>query len=955
MPASRKTETHGEDLCLHSLFVLFVSELLFFNFLYSVFMSFILFQRRFVLLAVVLLAMSLSVHAKEESKKVFQTNDSQKPNYLANRRALVGPDCVLNSVCGKSVGVANTLSDIENLFSENLDDYASYAYAASVTSGGDILGVKDMRNYYARGTEAGFALCVVGKGVSVDIGGRFKIQFYRDGSRVGEVATSQQSGNTGLGIGVVGFSGNASQSLMFLSATAPGEFNEIRLCESSGVKITVAAALKIKYAFVGKPKDYTLTSNLDNGIAKYFELSKRKVTLSCPDHHAVIDANLNNDERMALNGLLFVASKPIQINLHCEDGKEALPANTDIGFRIVPPKQLISASLFKLQMTVTFYDRNGTEVGSLKTAEGGLVSVKVGDFSSQDREIVVRAPAAFSSVKIETGLKAGVSLESVPKLKYAFIRMAPDLASHHCAINATANIVISGSEFLLQSNPHIKVKWKLCEHPDGSKVRLDGNEVSGLDKDGDYVFTATAEDGCADTTVIHKGLTYKPEEHGVRILVNKGGANTYSLSDRTGFSLLNVLGHQQGGNAILTPSLSDFVSVNPGLDVAGNKAIIGVKSTKGERINLPNKEMVVGFVVSAKATALNADVLSFFNIKLYDKGKEVTTAGGVTRDWQVVSAGLVGSAGSQKMRLCIRVPHDTEFDEVALFKSGVANVSLSQLRVYYAYVCDAGQDNATINDIYGSTVVSVQNTNASYDWKRCAFFDGVSIGSGYENIGNLIDDDIDSYVSMPMGVKVGGCTLAVNVGRTVNPGQQLVVVMKKPALPLGVNLLNVLKVSTYGEDKKNEIEHDSNWKLPDASVIGGRQLCYMVINPSKPFTQVRITQANPVQVGMSLDLCALVIRTDMNDDGSLSRRNAERLILDEDQSLNVQKEYKDADMVLYRKFSTNKWNSLVLPVNMTLRQVREAFGDGTRLSEFRGLLDNCIYFDELSAPMMRCF
>lgn len=914
-------------------------------------MSFILFQRRFVLLAVVLLAMSLSVHAKEESKKVFQTNDSKKPNYLANRRALVGPDCVLNSVFnGKSVGLANTLSDIENLFSENLDDSASYAYVASATSGGDILGVKDMRNYYARGTEAGFALCVVGKGVGVDIGGRFKIQFYRDGSRVGEAATSQQSGNTGLGIGVVGFSGNASQSLMFLSATAPGEFNEIRLCESSGVSITVAAALKIKYAFVGKPKDYTLTLNPDNGIAKYPELSKRKVTLSCPDDSAVIDTDLNNDAPMALNAFLLVTSKPIQINLHCEDGKEALPANTDIGFRIVPPKQLISVSLLKLQMTVTFYDRNGAEVGSLKTADGGLVSVKVGDFSSQDREIVVRAPAAFSSVKIETGLKAGVSLESVPKLKYAFIRMAPDLASHHCAINATANIVISGSEFLLQSNPHIKVKWKLCEHPDGSKVRLDGNEVSGLDKDGDYVFTATAEDGCADTTVIHKGLTYKPEEHGVRILVNKGGANTYSLSDRTGFSLLNVLGHQQGGNAILTPSLSDFVSVNPGLDVAGNKAIIGVKSTKGERINLPNKEMVVGFVVSAKATALNADVLSFFNIKLYDKGKEVTTAGGVTRDWQVVSAGLVGSAGSQKMRLCIRVPHDTEFDEVALFKSGVANVSLSQLRVYYAYVCDAGQDNATINDIYGSTVVSVRNTNASYDWKQCKFFNVATISSGYENIGNLIDDDIDSYVSMPMGVKVGGCTLAVNVGRTVNPGQQLVVVMKKSASLLGVNLLNVLKVSTYGEDKENEIEHDSNWKLLDASVIGGRQLCYMVINPSKPFTQVRITQANPVQFGMSLDLCALVIRTDMNDDGSLSRRNAERLILNEDQSLNVQKEYKDADMVLYRKFSTNKWNSLVLPVNMTLRQVREAFGVGTRLSEFYGLLDNCIYFHELSAP-----
>ena len=48
-------------------------------------------------------------------------------------------------------------------------------------------------------------------------------------------------------------------------------------------------------------------------------------------------------------------------------------------------------------------------------------------------------------------------------------------------------------------------------------------------------------------------------------------------------------------------------------------------------------------------------------------------------------------------------------------------------------------------------------------------------------------------------------------------------------------------------------------------------------------------------------------------------------------------QYVNRALRLHRKFQTGKWNSLVLPVDMTALQVRNAFGDGTRLAKLDGL------------------
>ena len=72
------------------------------------------------------------------------------------------------------------------------------------------------------------------------------------------------------------------------------------------------------------------------------------------------------------------------------------------------------------------------------------------------------------------------------------------------------------------------------------------------------------------------------------------------------------------------------------------------------------------------------------------------------------------------------------------------------------------------------------------------------------------------------------------------------------------------------------------------------------------------------------------------------------LLLDEDKTLDEKDTYTGAKMIFHRTFNKEKWNSLILPVDMTAAQVESAFGKGTEVSRFNRLEDNWIYFTSVT-------
>lgn len=894
-------------------------------------------------------------------KTVYQDTDPSAPNYLKNRRALVGPGCTVNSV-GAGVDVLSGLKDLQNLCNDNLDDYASFPSAVeAVVAGSPIVSIIDKKNYYAAGTEAGFTFCDGDASVlKLDLAGFYKIQFLKDGVPVGDLQTISQGKNiTGLNLSLVSIPTDKGMVNKSYVATAPGEFNEIKLVQF-GVNVEVLKTIKIKYAFVGKANEYTLTNNTENGIAKYAkDYNRGNITLSADDK--LVDTDLTNHVPAAISAFPI----PVDVEAIPSDGQEVFPAGTEIGFKY-NVADLLSLGIGKhTKITLYSKDKKGLLNKNIET-ENFTVSVDVlslGVISGKkEAEVVIKSTKPFSKAELFFGgldVKLGIT-----NVYYAFVRMAPDLATHHCPIEATASHNVCGceNEYQLTHNASVPVKWSLVSQPADSNISLDAQTgmVTNIYAPGDYTFKATAADSCTETTTIHYAPYYNSAEHGVTLLVNnKNEADKYTLSDKKGGSLIQIFGDTQNANAILTSDLTDFVSTKPGVKIANNTGIVGVKSVDGSNLAknvATDHAMKVGFVVSSTATGLSAKALELYNIQLLKNGNKVY--GDATTHWNGISAGLIGSEKTEKGRLSIDVPAGTDFDEIVLYSSGLLSANLDKLNVYYAYVSDETMENTANNALYGAEVVSVDNTDASIDLANTKIVSVATIGSGLTNMSNLIDNDMNTYMTFPLGVDLNGAAVMVNVGKIVNKqqnnvtraaaeqskqGQKIVLATNQLTLGLGVDLIKVLKVTTYLDDKQQEELTD--WKVLGADVIGTGGKGYVSLVTTKPFNKLKIEQVNPVKAANTLQIGGIALTSNINEDGTSTDCPEEFLVLDEDETLDDSRNLTKATMVFHRTFTTGKWNSLILPVNMNAEQVKAAFGAEAKIARFNRLKDKWIYFD----------
>lgn len=297
------------------------------------------------------------------------------------------------------------------------------------------------------------------------------------------------------------------------------------------------------------------------------------------------------------------------------------------------------------------------------------------------------------------------------------------------------------------------------------------------------------------------------------------------------------------------------------------------------------------------------------------------------------------------------------FDEIVLQKTGVLSADLSQFNIYYAFVDDAENTTPSEDLLYNATIISHKNTDASIDFKNSDVFSVANIGNGIDNIANVIDGNLKNGVNFPLGANLGGAKLAVNLGCVATPGQQLVIVMDKVKLGLGVELGNALKIITSLKGEKQE--ELTSWKVLGADIIGDGGESYAMLNPTKEFDQVSIVPVNVLGALTNIKLYGLALRNDANEDGVPDVVDPEpcarELVLDEDYALAEESSMNNVRMVLHRTLAKNAagdyaWNSIILPVSMTRAQIDQAFGSDTKLAELSKAEDKWIYFKEMARP-----
>lgn len=107
-----------------------------------------------------------------------------------------------------------------------------------------------------------------------------------------------------------------------------------------------------------------------------------------------------------------------------------------------------------------------------------------------------------------------------------------------------------------------------------------------------------------------------------------------------------------------------------------------------------------------------------------------------------------------------------------------------------------------------------------------------------------------------------------------------------------------------------------------------------------------------VMVGSQTETAAQTGEWTVFDDFRLlyaSKNTEADLILDQDRAdlsyiLDINEPLQNKTLRLNKTFTAHKWNTLVLPVNLTLKQLRDAFGSSTRLAQLENLTESGIQF-----------
>ena len=899
-------------------------------------------------------------NSTSDNRKVWQDNNSSGDNYLRNRRALVGHGCTVNRFGGDGITVGQVQTNLENLCDEDLTNNATVPCVASVSAGySPLVSVKDMGNVYARGTEAGFVLGGSSKVLGLDVVSIYEIRFYKDGELVapedagteytGEMVSTDMSTGVSLSLITIG-DDNMSREI---HATAPGDFDEIQLVQVGGIGLDVASAVQVKYAFAGKARQFNVTQDENNGMPAYSKYLGTDVKpwgkwnkgdwkdrgyqlgdidAADPEFqgYKLINTNLDDGATIVASAILsFMGDASVKGEAY-DGSKNAVnpfKAGTQIGF-VINQGSLLDVGVGTTAV-IELTDVNGkNKAYNISTDVLALSLVKTGDATFS-----IRSDMDFSEAKFYfAGLGIGVGGASA---KYAFINLEPEKGNHHCSINPSADLDICDCDnhYLLSHNPAIDVTWSVKESPaDAGDFTLNPKtgEVAGLTTAGRYVFTAKADDGCTEDVVINYGILAGNLQE--TPLINTKDENNYEVMTGEGFGI-KLLEDINNAGALVTTTTRDFASYTGGVSLLNDANIIGVKTKNGD-ISDGSKTIRAGFTVSGGSSALNAGLLQYMNIRFYKDGSEVYRA--VVDDNAVLQLGAIGENDTQRVKYSVEVPAGKAFDSMVLYTSGVLNLDIKQLNIYYAFI---DETDGETDPLHGAKTVSFDNTGASIDLKNTDAFNVVNIGSTPSEITNLIDNDMETAFTFPIGIGVAnGTMIAVNIGRTVSPKQQVVMVTDNGNALLGLSLAEAFTIDLYRNGEKVASNNSSDFSVLGANVLGyvGTK-GYIKITSPVEFDEIKFSKGEGLNVFNQFSIYGFALLNDYNGDGTPDPIDPEpciqELVLDENIDLKKSHDYNNCRMILRRTFNGGKWNSLVLPVSLTEAQFHEAFGSRARLSE----------------------
>ena len=835
-----------------------------------------------------------------------QAGTQPEPIVVDGCRPLLAPDCVVDDVVTEiAVGKGN--ADYSAVLDANIDNSATISSLINVgVASNPIISIRDVKHKYAGGQQVGFVIGSGSKLLDLSVIKNFTITLYNDNEMVYEPITVEGETFKLLSLDLLSGKGRNTMVVNVPKADKDGKaivFDEIMLC-ANGVNLdAVSLGTEVYYGFVGNAEEQLKNPAGATGDDILYR----------SEHGGPLGGIFTSDDLANAGGTVdsYTILVGVGYTLRVEYVNGYAPDDVEVGF-VYDGENVIDVGLLsniKIRVSNVSYGTGhlGTdEVLNSKeyNVSSSLASVNV--ISSNDRaSYSVRVSGLdFEWNRVElirSGLEVGGSKTTY---HYAYIKKfdIPKEAKK-CDLGLSADELICNDEATYTLTSEKPVKWELTSVKDGENditsdvsVNIElVNPTDGLSTsatvefvvngeaspEGVYTFKATDADGCTGEVRITRGKTDEMTAAmagsfcGTPLDASLDGVDLTKESDG---GLLVIDGLENADN-IIDGDLNSYASYARGVQLAANTCIAGVKKRNGKFDK--DEVKVVGFVAETPSGLLGADVLTFYRIVLYNEGKEVYSS--VTDNNNAVSASLIGAPGGGMVRYAVTVPDGTEFDEFALFTSGVLNLDLQgkTMKIYNAFTsADPGCATAPAGSPLGRLGVTPINLDATgarinYSETGGSKFDLVTAVSTTTGLGYLIANDVTALGDDPKGVVtnvvanvLAPSKLAVKTGRVFGEGRWVGLVMKVPAGLASIDVLDLgMKIGTYYKGSSTGDEAGTDVGLLRANLLGYGDYVYLSVYANHKFDEVRFEKGELASVLGTTEYLGFYTYADADGDG----------------------------------------------------------------------------------------
>ena len=778
-------------------------------------------------------------------------------------RPLLAPDCVVDDIV-EEVEVLSQVTHTEYDHVLDADLTNSAKMPTSLISAGvgfnPIISIRDLKNTYKGGQSAGFVVDSKFNVLDLKVLESLVISLYLDNKLVYTKSVEEKN------LGLLSLSLLSKQSTTTLAIDVPEKNNEGKpivfdevMLGTTGVSLSLFESYRVYYGFVGVQEKQM--------VGKGFS-SKPEIITQNPDK-GYTESNLIN-----VGFTASVTSATIQ------------SANQEVGF-VFKSGKLLGADVAK---TITFYNSKTNKEKSY-LAEVGL---DVNLASDKQYRISAIPEIEWDKVKLTIG---GLSVAVKQTIYYAYTKPL-DLSAAEIKtlpnLSADALLYTDAARYTLSCGK--EVTWSLTQiFSLETKTDITGQKKGGVtiepqgpsktatitfSKEADggiYIFKAVDADGVEGKVTLTKGKTPEMIQatnkaaavtvlnkywHGVHLAESKGGA-------------LIPIDDLIFPENILDGNLTTYARYAKGLQLAGHTGVVGIQKNEGL---FSDSVKAVGFMVETPPTLLGADVLKFYNIALYNNGKEIYNS--ALQQNSTVHASLLGAPGSGMVRYAIPVPeeHQGKFDSFVLFTSGVLNLDLTNqsLKIYGAFTANNTDYILTADpmDHLGVLPLTTNTTGAQIHYAETGNAGLIKAITVMANLGYLVDgktiskterDTSHTAISYSVADAIGSTDIAIKTGRAFDAKCWVGFLFRKPAALADVDLISKMRIQAYHQGAL--VAESGKGTVLGADVIGWSDIVSVCCYSKEPIDEIRLQNGQVLAAAKALDYLGFYTYADADGDG----------------------------------------------------------------------------------------